>query len=200
VETRRTAGDERARLIVALAEIASAEPYRTVAADEVAARAELSPEAFHRHFATVEDCLVEAYESFGAAAIAAAIGSCGSTEDEWAAAVHASLGRLLRLLDAESARSRLCLAEVAPQQPRTALIHERTLRALTELLASHAPPLGRASRQITAEIIAGGVLVVLRQALAEQEPARLEELLPRVTFIVLAPFVGSPIAQRIADS
>lgn len=200
METPRTAGDERARLIVALAELASADPYRTVEADEVAARAELAPEAFDRHFETVEDCLVEAYESFGAATITAAIGSCGSTEEEWAAGVYASLGRLLRMLDAEPALSRLCLSEVAPQEPRTALVHERTLGALTELLAANAPPLGSASRQITAEITAGGVLVVLRQALAEGEPARMEELLPRIAFIVLAPFVGSPVARRIAGS
>lgn len=200
METRRTAGDERAQLIAALAEIASADPYRKVAADEVAARAELTPEAFRRHFETVEDCLVEAYESFGAAAITAAIGSCGSTEEQWAEGVHASLGRLLRMLDAEPALSRLCLAEVAPQQPQTALVYERTLGALTELLATNAPPLGKASRQITAEITAGGVLVVIRQALAEGEPARMEELLPHITFIVLAPFVGSPQARRIAGS
>jgi AcrR family transcriptional regulator len=200
VEIPRTAGDERARLIVALAEIATADPFRTVEADEVAARAELSPGAFQRHFETVEDCLVEAYESFGAAVIATAIGSCGASEEEWAAGVHASLRRLLRRLDEEPALSRLCLAEVAPQEPRTALVHERTLGALTELLASNAPSLGKASRQITAEITAGGVLVVLRQALAEREPAQLEELLPRIAFIVLAPFVGSPLARRIAGS
>lgn len=200
MEIPRTAGDERARLIVALAELASAEPYRTVEADEVAERAELSTEAFQRHFETVEDCLVEAYENFGAAVITAAIGSCGSTDEEWAKSVHASLRRLLRMLDAEPALSRLCLAEVAPQQPQTALVYERTLGALTELLASNAPSLGKASRQITAEITAGGVLVVLRQALADGEPAWLEELLPRITFIVLAPFVGSPDAQRIAGS
>lgn len=200
METRRSASDERARLIVALAEIASADPHRRVAPDEVATRAELELDAFRRHFATVEDCLVEAYESFGAAAIEAAEGECDGSVEEWAAAVEASLRRLLRLLDAEPALSRLCLAEVAPQQPQTTLVYERTLGALTELLARHAPPLGGASRQITAEIIAGGVLVVLRRALAERRPARLEELLPRVTFIVLAPFVGSPYARRIADS
>jgi AcrR family transcriptional regulator len=56
-------GDERSRLVAAMAEALSARPYPEVTVDDVATRAALPRATFFAHFADTEACFLATYEA-----------------------------------------------------------------------------------------------------------------------------------------
>ena len=57
------AGDERARICAALVELVAARGYQSTTVDHVIELAGVEPAAFHRHFASVEECFAATWEA-----------------------------------------------------------------------------------------------------------------------------------------
>jgi AcrR family transcriptional regulator len=135
----------------------------------------VSSVTFYEHFHHKEACFVaaldRAFEELRGEVVAAAAG-----EEAWADRVEASLAALLAALDADPKRARLCFVE-AQQGGRQ--MSARYDRALDAAAAELDDPLGQA--------IAGGLAWLLRERLELGGSGSVQDLLPRMTAVVLAP-------------
>jgi AcrR family transcriptional regulator len=170
--------------ILAAAELLIAErgaPATTIEA--IVKAAGVSSVTFYEHFRDKEECFVAAFDR----AVEELRGAVPAGLS-WPGDARASLAALLAAIDAEPARARLCLVEAQKGGPRLRARYEAAFEAAAEELSD---PLG--------EAIAGGLAWLLRERL-ELGGGEVDDLLPRMTEIVLAPYLGTGEAQPAAAS
>lgn len=196
--TSFVARDDRERLFVALAELVVRYGYREVTPESVAEHAGLPAEAFHARFASIDDCMLAAYDAAADQAFAAAADAFASSPGGWPESVHAALARLLEFLAGSPAMTRMFAVEALHTGAPALTRLDRALDRFAELfepgyeLADPPPP------PVTTEAVSGSVFELVRGHAAEH---RLEELplaLPTATVVTLTPFVGAAEAERIA--
>jgi AcrR family transcriptional regulator len=112
------AGEERARVVAAMADALTARPYPEVGLDDVAARAGLPRARVLAHFADVEACFLATYEACAellrAQAVAAVRASAGRPYEE---RIAAGVRAYLETLAAEPGLARAFLRDVRTAGP-----------------------------------------------------------------------------------
>jgi AcrR family transcriptional regulator len=198
IVTSFVARDERERLFVALAELVDENGYEDVAGEQAAERAGLAPGAFARHFDSVEQCVLGAFEATAEQAYAVSADAYVQTQGSWAEAVHAALAQLLEFLAGCPELTRMCIVE-ALYAGSPALEHrDHVLARFADFLEpgyaqSPSPP-----PEVVSEAISGGVYELIRAQAVERRLEALPAALPEATVIALSPFVGSAEAERLA--
>lgn len=172
---RPVAGSQRGRLLAATEELIAEKGAGATTIEAIVKRAGVSSVTFYEHFRNKEECFVAALE-----------GAIGELEDEMRRAVpgdadraeqvRAGLAALLKAIDAEPARARLCLVEAQKGGPR---MRARYDEALDTAAAELGDPLGQG--------IAGGLAWLLRERLELGGGGSVQDLLPRMTEVVLVP-------------
>jgi TetR/AcrR family transcriptional regulator len=178
------AGDERSRLVAAMAAALGERPYREITAVDVAARARLPPATFRAHFADTEACFLAAYEACAellrSEATAAVVASAGRPYEE---RIAAGVRAYLETLAAEPGRARAFLRDVDTAGPE-ALRRRRAVNdefaamivVLTEQHADELPPGFAVHPDMARELVD-----VLEQLLVEAVAADRPQDLPRLT-------------------
>jgi AcrR family transcriptional regulator len=184
VESTRTREDERPRgpvaatqreRILAAAEQLIAEKGCSGATIEgIVKLAGVSSVTFYEHFRDKEGCFVAAFD--GAveelrASIRGELSGPGQAEEV--------LGALLEAIDAEPVRARLCFVEAQKGGPQLRARYEAALDAVAGELSDS---LGQA--------IVGGLAWLLRERLELGGGEGVQDLLPRMTEIVLNPYLA----------
>ena len=126
------AGDERARIRAALVELVAARGYQSTTVDHVIELAGVEPAAFHRHFASVEECFAATWEAVDGeltGLMAAAFGRRARWRDRLRDALLAGLGYLAE----DDSRARLYVAEVVYVSEE---MRDRQRRSLARLSAT----------------------------------------------------------------
>lgn len=153
--------------------------------------------AFYEIFESDVDCFSAAFQE-GVARVTRAVGEAIKREDDWLEHVRAGLVALLGFLDHEPQWGRLLVLE-APMQGAVAPGCEQRLRTvLTGLLNERALRVTAASlpsAQLTGELVAGGVLTVIRTRMLEQEGAPLVELEPSLMSFIVTSYLGHAAAS-----
>ena len=145
----------------------------------MAARAGVAASAFYDVFPTIDDCYLTAFED-GLGRLSRAVEHAAALGATWLERVRAGVVGLLGFLDDEPRWGRLLLLE-APVSGRVALqCQQRVLAVLTALLET--PPAGKSEEPgavppLTAELVAGAVLCIVRTRLVNEGE----------TFVELAP-------------
>lgn len=197
-EARFIARDERERLCLALAELTREHRYEDVQGALVAERARLPSDAFERHFADKEQCLLAAVDAVVEQLIEAVGDAYMRCSGDWPEAVRCALAVLLEFLANSSALTRLCAEDGIRLGPALMERRDRLLERFDELLApgyaeSPSPP-----PEVVSEAIAGSVLALISTGIAEQRVDSLPEALPLATVMALSPFLGTERAQQVA--
>ncbi len=163
-------------------------------------RAGVSEREFHEAFESAGDCFVAAFEE-GLARLSRVVGVAVSVEVRWLSRVRAGVVALLGFLDDERGWGRLLILE-APEEGAVALrCKQRVLGVLVGLLEEGAPRvLGgpfAPSSQMTAELVAGGVLAVVRSQMAKDDGGGggLVALAPSLMAFIVAPYLGQAAAR-----
>ena len=140
------AGEERSRLVAAMAEALNARPYAEVTGEDVVARARLPRARFFAHFADTEACFLATYEACArllrAGTTAAVEGSPGRPYEE---RIALGVRAYLDTLAAEPGLARAFLRDVTAAGPealrRRHAVNERFAAMIVALAEQHADEL-----------------------------------------------------------
>jgi AcrR family transcriptional regulator len=189
--------NQRRRLMGAVAAIVRENGYAGLTVSGVARRAGVSHKTFYEHFSDRHRAFLSTYENGCDEAFSVSAQAYDAHEHDWPRAVHAGLDRLLGWLADRPDQAHLALvAFLGIGADAHRLRHD----ALQKFAGALAPGYERASDvpPIAGEAIAGAIFEISAEEILRGRADRLQALLPLVTYITLAPFIGPEEAVRIA--
>ena len=156
-----------------------------------------SAKTSYEHFSDRHEAFLSTYEHGCDEVYAVSARAYAAHEQDWPRAVRAGLDKLLDWLAARPSKAHLAfvaLLEIGADA------HRIRYEALQKFGAALAPGYERASNvpAVTGEAIAGGIFELIAEEIRRGRAERLRALLPLVTYITLAPFIGPQEAVRIA--
>jgi AcrR family transcriptional regulator len=169
------AGSQRERLIAATERLIAEKGAAATTIEAIVKEAGVSSVTFYEHFKDKEECFVAAFEE-AVDGLEGEVRGAVPAEVARGDQVRAGLAALLAAVDAEPARARLCFVEAQKGGPRMRTRYDEALDAAAAELAD---PLGQG--------IAGGLAWLLRERLELGGGGSVQDLLPRMTEVVLAP-------------
>jgi AcrR family transcriptional regulator len=169
------ASGQRERLLAAAEQLVAEKGWAGTTIEGIVKAAGVSTVTFYELFRDKEGCLVAAFDQ-GAGELRAELAAAAPPELPREERLRAGLAALLAAVDAEPARARLCLVEAQKGGPD---LRRRYDEELDSAAAALADPLGQA--------IAGGLAWLLRERLELGGGGSVQDLLPRMTEVVLTP-------------
>jgi AcrR family transcriptional regulator len=169
------AAGQRERILAAAERLIAEKGCAKTTIEAIVKLAGVSSVTFYEHFRDKEECLVAAFDRAVEelrAEVRDAVPIVMSRADQ----VRAGLAALLAAVDAEPERARLCLVEAQKGGRR---MQRRYDEELDRVAAELGDPLGQA--------IAGGLAWLLRERLELGGGGSVQDLLPRMTEVVLVP-------------
>lgn len=132
--------------------------YAQATVREVAERARITQDRFHRRFGSKEACFAQAYEQAANRLSADVLAACRSTHD-WREGFRAGLAELLRFVAEQPLLSKALLIEVRAARGKAWDAHQRQLIRLTEALetARDEPGARPDASPMTAGFVAGAI-------------------------------------------
>lgn len=191
------AGNQRERILTALAGAVSENGYANTSVDSIIKLAGVSRRTFYEHHSSKEDAFLAAFDS-AVGRITAEVVRAYSGHDDFVEAARAGLECCLRVLAEDPAVARMVIVEVLSAGPEALQRRREVLSALTDRIvqASQGLPETPIGPELTAETIVGAVLQVIYNRVSRGEADRLPDLLPDLLYNVLVPFLGH---KRAAD-
>ena len=165
--------------------------YAKTTVREVAERARISEDRFHRRLGSKEECFARAYAE-AAEQLAAEVREAALAADSWRGAFRAGLAELLRFAAEQPLKSRALLIEVRAARGQAWVTHQEIVdRAIAALATAHDEPGARADASpMTAGFIAGAIEESLSIELAAGRAAKVEHLLPDLTHLAFLQLFG----------
>jgi hypothetical protein len=162
----------------------------------VATRADVSEHVFHEVFSTVGECYRATFEA-GLDRLSRAVEQAAGRDEAWLERVRSGLVALLGFLDDEPAWARLLLLQ-APVAGTGLQCEQRLLGVITRLLEDGGPrvldePDGLSA--MTAELVAGGTVAVIRGRAHVGSGGALVELAPSLMAFIVRPYLGEAAAR-----
>ena len=191
--------NQRERIITALVDTVAEHGYNATTVAHITKAASVSRRTFYEHFADKEACFLAAYEMV-ADHIAAAMRAAADSFEDWPQKVRAALATMLRFLAGEPELARLCMIEPIAAGGEIAARHRASMQGLVAILKAGRPEHAgsRPLPEATEETLVGGIVSLIVRELSAGRAAKLEELLPDLVELTLAPYVGAEEAERLA--
>ncbi len=181
-------GNDRARILDAVARLAADEGYRQLTVPRIRAAAGVSRRRFDAHFEDVHDCFFAAVELLSDRALeyAAREGAAGRDSP---GGLHRALSALCEYLAANPLFARLAFVEVFAPGPDGVRCRTRIITGMAARLRESAPPAQRPS-ELAAEASVGAIWGVVHHHVATGHAHRLPQVAPTLSFLALAPVLG----------
>lgn len=195
------AAQQRERILDATERLVAERGCAGTTIEGVAREARVSSVTFYDHFAGKEEAFVAAFER-AVATVRARLVEEVPRDLPWPEQVREGLNALLRMIAAQPERARTVLVESQKGGPallaRYELVLDWAVLKLREgrLLDSAAEGLPGTLEETTA----AGVAWLLRERLETAGADGIEEMLPRLVDVVLAPYMDSTEALRMAGT
>ena len=191
--------NQRERILAALVDTVAERGYNATTVAHITKAASVSRRTFYEHFADREACFLAAYEML-AEHIRDSMRAAAGSFDEWPQQVRAALATLLRFLAGEPELARFATIEPLAAAGEIAARHRASTRALVEILKvgrseHHAE---RPLPEATEETLVGGIVSLIAREVEAGRTKRLEDLLPDLVELTLAPYLGPRRAERVA--
>jgi AcrR family transcriptional regulator len=196
------AQSQRARILIAITELAAERGYQNTTIEMVAKSARVALSTFYEHFPSKERCFIAAFDADVEAAAKIYDEVLDPTSLPWPDQIALSLEILVELVIAEPTRARLCF--VASQSAGAAAFarYQETVEAIAPKLRE-----GRALSPTTTKMpdglevaLVGGIAWLVHQRLIKDEAEELRELLPEMVQLTLTPYIGEDEARRAATA
>jgi len=193
------AQNQRERILTALVDTVAERGYNATTVAHITKAASVSRRTFYEHFADKESCFLAAH-GMVVGHIRASIEAAAAAFDEWPQQVRAVLATLLRFLAGEPELARICMFEPLAAGGEIAARHRTSMQALVEILKAGRPEHAgeRPLPEATEETLVGGIVSLIVREIAAGRTETLEELLPDLVELTLAPYVGPQRAERVA--
>ena len=163
--------------------------YAKATVREVAGRARITEDRFHRRLGSKEECFARAYAQ-AAEALAAELGEACAGADSWRSAFRAGLAALLRFVAEQPLKAKALLLEVRAARGRAWTTHQELVeRAIAALETAREQPGARpGASPMTAGFVVGAIeeslSIELAAGRAEGAPRLLDDL-TRLAFLQL---------------
>lgn len=165
--------------------------YAQTTVRDVADRARITQDAFHRRFGSKEACFARAYEGAAQRLASAVLDACGISSG-WREGFEASLRALLRTVAEQPLLAKALLLEVRAARGEAWAVHQRQVEHLIEALdsAREEPGARPGATSMTAGFVAGAIEETLCLELAAGRGAEVERLLPDLTRLAFLQLFG----------
>jgi AcrR family transcriptional regulator len=191
--------NQRERIVDATAEIVAEKGLAALTIPDIARRANVSHQTFYEMYPTKQDAFLGAQKVGLHQALGIAIEAYEAYPDDWARGAAAGLRALLDYLASEPAHAHLTIVDTFAASPLAIEIRNTAMAAFAAYIQPgfHFPT-GRDAPKIAPEAIAGGVWQILHHYVEHDMFDELPDLAPPMTFFVLAPFLGTKEAAKVA--
>ncbi|HEX3452640.1 MAG TPA: TetR/AcrR family transcriptional regulator [Solirubrobacteraceae bacterium] len=186
--------DERERLLEHALLMAVAVGYRELSAPQIADSAGVSIDAFFEHFEGKQECFLAALDMLGERLLRLASEREGPS-DEWPRAVRARIGELLGYLADHPIYAQTIAEGAFAAGPEAIETNVALANAVAAALTDGAPVV--ADGALAVQGVAGALSQTVRCQVASGQIQLLSVLSDYLSYIVLAPFVGSEHAAKV---
>jgi len=191
--------NQRERIVTALVDVVAERGYNATTVANITKAASVSRRTFYEHFEDKEACFLAAYEMV-AEHIAASMRAAAEAFEDWPQQVRAALATLLRFLAGEPELARLVMIEPVAAGGEIAARHRASMQGLVEILKAGRPEHGSEHPlpEATEEALVGGIVSLVVREVSAGRSEQLEQLLPDLVELTLAPYVGAEQAEKLA--
>ncbi len=193
------AQNQRERIITALVDTVAERGYNATTVAHITKAASVSRRTFYEHFADKEACFLAAYEMV-ADHIRDSMRAAAESFSDWPQQVRAALATMLRFFAAEPELARLCMLEPVAAGGEVAARYRATMGDFVEILKAGRPQHAgeRPLPDATEETLVGGIVSLIVREISAGRTKELEELLPDLVELILAPYLGVEEAERLS--
>jgi AcrR family transcriptional regulator len=191
------AADQRRRILAATIEEVLERGLGRASVLRIAGRAEISKATFYEHFPNKREALLAAYED-AEARLRARVFDRGAEESDWPEQVRAAVAAALRFFAAEPGTLLLLTREGAAADERVAERNRASLRILADRLRQGRSLSSAELPDVTEQTVLESAAAMLRERVLVDEVASLPRLAPRLTELLLTPYLGTEQARRVA--
>jgi AcrR family transcriptional regulator len=191
------AENQRERLLNGVVEAVAENGYNATTIGAITEAAQISRRTFYEYFKDKEGCFLAAYEMIDTHVRGAMLTAAERMPEPWPERVRASLAALLEVLSRDLAVARFYLVEPLAAGGEIAARYREAMQLLAETIRPEDGP-EQADVEVRDQVLMGGIATLVARRLKAGEPARLPELLPDLTELALAPYLGRAEARRLA--
>jgi AcrR family transcriptional regulator len=191
--------NQRERIVTALVDTVAERGYNATTVAHITKAASVSRRTFYEHFADKEACFLAAYDMV-ADHLRDSMRAAAESFEEWPQQVRAALATMLSFLAGEPELARLVMIEPVAAGGEIAARHRASMQGFVEILKAGRPEHSgeRPLPQATEETVIGGIVSLIVREISSGRAERLEELLPDLVELTLAPYLGNEQAERLA--
>jgi AcrR family transcriptional regulator len=192
----RVVEHQRARMLVAVAEVSVRKGYAAMSVEDIIARAGVSRRTFYDQFRNKEEAYLAAYDA-SVDQLSSRVRSAFERADGPVEQARECLAALLEVIAAEPAFSRMCIVDVLGAGPSAIARRDAAIRDLAALIeeAAKAIPAAHRPPSLTSEAVVGGIHQIIYARLVRGEVDTLPGLLPDLVYTLLLPYVGHRAAE-----
>jgi AcrR family transcriptional regulator len=186
---------ERERVFDAVVHLAARDGYAALSVGGLAAAAGISRRRCEAHFEDAKSCFLAAIEdrTYRLLADARTVGTAGC--DDWAESLHRALAEFCAYLVADPAFARAAFVELLGAGPEGVRVRETLMACAADHFSASAPD-GQRPSALAAEASVGAVWGIVHQHVARGATARLPDIAPLLSFVLLAPAIGEQAAVQ----
>ncbi|MDM7942662.1 MAG: helix-turn-helix domain-containing protein [Hydrogenophaga sp.] len=175
--------EHRARLLQAMAQVASEQGLAATSIAAVVAEAGVSKRTFYEHFADKDACFLELYRAASASALRTLRGAV-QPERPWQDQVEQALGAYLAHLAAGPQLIRLLFVEIHHLGAPGAAVRREVMQQLADYMLETLNAQDEVLTPTMAVAAVGGIHELVLQAIERGEAAQLQRLTPSVAAVV----------------
>jgi AcrR family transcriptional regulator len=190
------AENQRERLLNGVVEAVAEHGYNATTIGAITEAAGISRRTFYEHFKDKEGCFLAAYEMVDTH-VRGAMLTAAEHSPAWPERVRAALAALLDVLARDLAVARFYLVEPLAAGGEVAARYRDAMALLAGTLRPEGGP-AAADAEVRDQVLMGGIMTLVTRRLAAGEAGRLADLLPDLTELALAPYLGREQARRAA--
>jgi AcrR family transcriptional regulator len=184
------ARSQRTRLIHAIAEVTYEKGYADTTITDIVAAAGVARQVFYEHFGDKQHAFLEA-QQYPAQHIFDECAAAYFAPPDWPTRVWYALKALLGLVVVHPALSNLRLVECYAAGPAAARRAEEVTRSFTIFFEEGFQATGFQLPRLAAQAIAGAIFEIVQRHAMRHELERLPLMLPQLTYVATAPFIGA---------
>ncbi|HVY95754.1 MAG TPA: TetR/AcrR family transcriptional regulator [Solirubrobacterales bacterium] len=194
------AQNQRERIITALVDTVAERGYNATTVANITKAASVSRRTFYEHFADKEACFLAAYEMVSDH-IRDSMQVAARAFEDWPQQVRAALATMLRFLAGEPELARVVMIEPVAAGGKIAARHRESMQGFVEILKAGRPAHGgeRPLPEATEATLVGGIVSLIVREINAGRTDKLEQLLPDLVELTLAPYLGAEQAAKLAN-
>jgi AcrR family transcriptional regulator len=192
------AENQRERLLNGVVEAVAWHGYNATTIGKITEAAKISRRTFYEYFPSKEECFLAAYAMIDAHVRGAVLAAADPAES-WPEQVRSKLSALLEALSRDAAVAGFYLVEPLAAGGEIAVRYRDAMQMLAETIRPRSP-LSEMDVEVRDQVLMGGIATLISRRLKAGEAAQLDELLPDLVELALAPYLGRDEARRVARS